>query len=94
MPKKESAGSKAGSAGKEKKKNPLIKKARNKYAKKLRAEGVSQADLPEKIKSYMKDTIRPAFEEARNAAKSKDLKGQERQKFLEQQVGEKLNWDE
>lgn len=97
MAKSASAGSKSASAGKgagkeEKKKNPLLKKARSKYAKKLKAEGVSQADLPDKVKAYMKDKVRPALEEARTAAKGKDLKGAERQKFMEEQVSTKLNW--
>ena len=97
MAKNASAGSKSASAAKEpgkkeKKKSPLLKKARNKYAKKLKAEGVTQADLPEKVKAYMKDKVRPAIEEARTAAKDKDLKGAERQKFMEEQISTKLNW--
>ena len=97
MAKSASTGKKSASAGKgagqeEKKKNPLLKKARTKYAKKLKAEGVSQTDLPTKVKAYMKDTVRPAIIEAREAAKGKDLKGAERQKFMEEQVGTKLNW--
>src|SRR5690348_4840316 len=97
MAKSASTGSKSASAGKgtgkeEKKKNPLLKKARTKYAKKLKAEGVSQTDLPTKIKAYMKDTVRPALTEAREAANSKSLKGQDRQKFIEEQISTKLNW--
>jgi hypothetical protein len=79
-------------ADKQKKQNPVVKKARNKYAKKLRADGVSSEKMPEKIKAYMQGSVKPALDAARAAAKEKALKGPERQKFIEQSVGQKLNW--
>lgn len=97
MPKKptaessgETAGTGSGTSGKEKKQNPLIKEARGRYARKLRADGIANDQVQEKVKAYVATSVRPALNDARAAAQSKNLTGAERKKFIEDAVRRKL----
>ena len=82
-------GKAAGAAG-EKKKNPIIEEARTKYADQLRKQGVPQDQVRDKMKSHIKDVVKPAMNEAKTGAKSKNLKGPERKKFIQDSVRSKL----
>ncbi|MBV9572170.1 MAG: hypothetical protein JO056_13100 [Alphaproteobacteria bacterium] len=81
---------KAKRAGKEKKKNPVLQEARTRYSDELKKQGVSGDQAKAKMKTHLKDVVKPAMTEAREGAKSKNLKGPERKKFIQDAVRSKL----
>lgn len=80
----------AASGSKEKSKNPLMQEARTRYSDELRKQGVADADMKAKVKTHLKDVVKPAMSEAKQNAKSKNLKGAERKKFIQEAVRGKL----
>jgi hypothetical protein len=93
---KDRAGKKGGDAagGKDKKndkqRNPLIKEARGQYMQELRKQGMAKDQMKEKMRTHVKDVVKPAMSEARASAESQNLKGQEKKKFIENAVRTKL----
>jgi hypothetical protein len=81
---------KAAGTGGEKKKNPVVEEARTRYTEQLRQQGVPQDQVKQKMKTHMKDVVKPAMSEAKTGAKSKNLKGPERKKFVQDAVRAKL----
>lgn len=84
------AGKKGGKGKDKKKKNPLMKEARRDYAAELRKQGVSEDQAKEKMRTHMKDIVKPAMTAAKAGAQSKNLKGAERKKFIEEALRSKL----
>jgi hypothetical protein len=78
----------AGGAGKEK--NPIVKEARTRYTEELRKQGVAQDQMKVKVRTHLKDVVKPAMTEAKANAKQKNLKGPERKKFIQESVRSKL----
>lgn len=88
---KRKEGRKAGGRkGAEKQKNPVIEEARARYSAQLQKDGVPQDQLKEKVKAHIKSVVKPAMAEAKTGAKSKNLKGPERKKFVQDSVRSKL----
>jgi hypothetical protein len=82
----------AGKAGKDKAKNPLVREARTRYEADLRKQGVAEDQIKGKVRAHLKDVVKPAMSEAKEGAKSKDLKGGERKKFIHDAVRAKLGF--
>lgn len=74
----------------DKQKNPVVEEARARYTAQLQKEGVPQDKLKEKVKAHIKEVVKPAMVEAKTGAKSKNLKGPERKKFVQDSVRSKL----
>jgi hypothetical protein len=82
---------KEGGKGKNKnKKNSLLAAVRKQYRDQLRGSGVSDEQIKEKMKSHMKDVVRPAVNAAKTSAEGKNLTGQDRRKFVQDAVRSKL----
>lgn len=79
-----------GGAKKERKGNPVVQEARTRYTDELKKQGVTADQLKAKLKTHVKDVIKPAMSEAKEGAKSKNLKGPERKKFIQDAVRSKL----
>lgn len=79
-----------GGAKKEKKGNPVVQEARNRYTDELRKQGVTDDQVKAKLKTHLKAVVKPAMTEAKAGAKSKNLKGPERKKFIQDAVRNKL----
>jgi hypothetical protein len=86
---RKAGGGKGGGKG-DKEKNPVIEEARARYTAQLQKEGVPQDQLKEKVKAHIKEVVKPAMAEAKTGAKSKNLKGPERKKFVQDSVRSKL----
>jgi hypothetical protein len=92
---KDRAGKKGGDAAgdkgkKDKKKNPVIQEARGQYMQQLRKQGMPKDQMKEKLRTHLKDVVKPAMTEARATADSQNLKGQEKKKFIQNTVRTKL----
>lgn len=93
---KDRAGKKGGAAAgekgnkKDKQKNPLIKEARGQYMQELRKQGMAKDQMKEKMRTHVKDVVKPAMSEARASAESQNLKGQDKKKFIQNAVRTKL----
>jgi len=79
-----------GKGGKEKG-NPIVQEARTHYTEELRKQGVPETEMKAKVKAHLKDVVKPAMNEAKAGAKSKNLKGPERRKYIQDTVRGKLN---
>ena len=77
---------------KKKKKNPVILEARKHQLKQLRSQGTPEDQVKEKLRAHMKTVVKPAIGEAKSGAAAKNLKGQERKKFIEESVRTKLGF--
>ena len=87
---KEKKAKKAGGAGKKKNKNPVVQEVSARYTEELRKQGVADDQVKAKLKTHLKDTVKPAMSEARAGAKAKNLKGAEKKKFIQDSVRTKL----
>jgi hypothetical protein len=91
---KERKAKKAGGGGKggrnKKEGNPIVAEARTRYTEELRKQGVPETDMKAKVKAHLKEVVKPAMNEAKAGAKSKNLKGPERRKFIQDTVRGKL----
>ena len=93
---KDRAGRKGGDAAgdkgkkKDKQKNPLIKEARGQYMQELRKQGMAKDQMKEKLRTHVKDVVKPAMSEARASADSQNLTGQEKKNFVQNAVRTKL----
>ncbi len=76
--------------GPAKEKNPVVQQARTRYTEELRKQGVAQDQMKAKVKTHLKDVVKPAMTEAKANAKQKNLKGPERKKFIQESVRSKL----
>jgi hypothetical protein len=83
-------GNKSGEKREKKDRNPVLKEARTRYMDELRKQGVADDQMKDKVKSHVKEVIKPAMSEAKAGAKSKNLKGGERKKFIQDSVRSKL----
>ena len=86
---KRAAGGKGGKGGK-KEKNPLVQEARARYTEELRKQGVPETEMKAKVKAHLKEVVKPVMNEAKAGAKSKNLKGPERRKYIQDAVRGKL----
>src|SRR4051794_40256185 len=84
------AGAAGGSRKDKKKKNPMMLEARTRYTEDLRKQGVPDDQMKAKVKTHLKDVVKPAMTEAKQGAKAKNLKGPERKKFIQESVRSKL----
>ena len=75
-----------GSQGKKKKKNPLVKQMREQYVAELKKQGVPDDQIKQKVRTQLKDVLKPAMKQAKESAKTKNLKGAERRKFIQDAV--------
>jgi hypothetical protein len=87
---KKAAGKKGGEKGAKKDKNPVVQEARTRYMDDLRKQGVAEGQMKDKVKSHLKEVVKPAMTEAKAGAKEKNLKGSERKKFIQDAVRSKL----
>jgi hypothetical protein len=87
---KAKGGKKGGEKGGRKDKNPVLKEARARYMDELRKQGVTDDQMKAKVKTHLKEVVKPAMSEAKAGAKSKKLKGAERKKFIQESVRSKL----
>src|SRR5256885_11913664 len=75
------AGKKAGgAAGKkaDKKQNPLVKQMREQYIQDLKKQGVPEDQIKQKVHAQLKDVVKPAMKQAKESARTKNLKGKEK----------------
>jgi hypothetical protein len=79
-----------GGKGGKKEKNPIVQEARTRYTDELRKQGVPEADMKAKVRTHLKEVVKPAMSEAKAGAKSKNLKGAERRKYIQDTVRGKL----
>lgn len=86
---KKAAAGKTGKGGR-KEKNPLVIEARTRYSEELRKQGIPESDMKAKVKAHLKEVVKPAMNEAKAGAKSKNLKGAERRKYIQDTVRGKL----
>ncbi len=70
--------------------NPLVQEARTRYTEELRKQGIPEAEMKAKVKAHLKDVVKPVMNEAKAGAKSKNLKGPERRKYIQDAVRAKL----
>jgi hypothetical protein len=84
------AGGKAGKKA-DKKQNPVVKRAREQYIQELKKQGVPEDQLKQKVHAQLKDVIKPAMKQAKESAKTKNLTGKEKRKFIEEAVRSKLS---
>jgi len=87
---KRKEGRRAGGRTGDKERNPVIEEARARYTAQLQKQGVPQEQLKEKVRAHIKEVVKPAMAEAKTGAKSKNLKGPERKKFVQDSVRSKL----
>jgi hypothetical protein len=81
---------KRGKGGNDRQRNPIVEEARSRYAEDLRKQGVAADQLRTKVRAHIKDVVKPAVTEAKAGAKSKNLKGPARKKFIQDTVRAKL----
>jgi|ERR1043165_8072858 len=81
---------KRAAAGKDKQKNPFVQEVRTRYADDLRKQGVADDQVKAKVKTHLKEVVKPAMSEAKAGAKSKNLKGPAKKKFIQDTVRTKL----
>src|SRR6476646_4319860 len=81
---------KRSAGGSAREKNPIVQQARTRYTEELRKQGVAQDQMKAKVKTHLKDVVKPAMTEAKANAKQKNLKGPERKKFIQESVRSKL----
>jgi hypothetical protein len=79
-----------GGKGGKKEGNPVVQEARTRYTDELRKQGVPEAEMKAKVKTHLKEVVKPAMNEAKQGAKSKNLKGPERRKYIQDTVRGKL----
>jgi hypothetical protein len=88
---KERKANKAGGGkGGKKEGNPVVQEARTRYTDELRKQGVPEAEMKAKVKTHLKEVVKPAMNAAKEGAKSKNLKGPERRKYIQETVRGKL----
>jgi hypothetical protein len=81
---------KAKKGGRKKEGNPLVQEARTRYTEQLRKQGVPETEMKAKVKTHLKEVVKPVMSEAKAGAKSKNLKGAERRKYIQDAVRGKL----
>ena len=79
-----------GGKGGKKEKNPIVQEARTRYTEELRKQGVPETEMKAKVKAHLKEVVKPVMNEAKAGAKSKNLKGPERRKYIQDTVRAKL----
>ncbi|HEX3944155.1 MAG TPA: hypothetical protein VHW69_08710 [Rhizomicrobium sp.] len=88
--KERKAGKAGGGKGGKREGNPVVQEARTRYTDELRKQGVPEAEMKAKLKTHLKEVVKPAMNEAKEGAKSKNLKGPERRKYIQETVRGKL----
>ncbi|MBV8799610.1 MAG: hypothetical protein JO208_07365 [Alphaproteobacteria bacterium] len=86
----ERAAKRKAGGGKEKEKNPVLQQARERYSEELKKQGLAGDQMKTKLKAHLKEVVKPAMNEAKAGAKSKNLKGAERRKYVQDAVRTKL----